>query len=210
MDDFAKLGVDDLLDQVADRTPTPGGGGVTALAGALACALARMVAAYSVNKKTEPGVRTQIEEMGTHLHRADQLLRALITRDAEAYAAMTEAGANCKAHSPPSPAAEVAYGEAVLAAAAVPMEIAAVASNALATMDKGKLVVSRYILSDLAIAAILADATAQASAYTVRVNAREVANGETKARLLENIDEIIRHCAVHRESIEVFVSGQIE
>jgi formiminotetrahydrofolate cyclodeaminase len=210
MDDFAKLSVDDLLDQVAARTPTPGGGGVTALAGALACALARMVAAYSVTKKTEPPARAWVEAMATHLHRADQLLRALVTRDAQAYAAMTEAAAARKAQATPTPAAEQAYCEAVLEAAAVPLEIAAVASNALATMNEGKSVTSRYILSDLAIAAILADATARASSYTVRINAREVTDPKAKARLHAEIDEITGHCTRHRESIEAFVRDRIQ
>ncbi len=80
MDDLTKLGIDEFLDRTADRTPTPGGGSVTAAAGAHACALARMVAAFSTGKKTAPPVRTQVEETARRLHRADQLLRALITR----------------------------------------------------------------------------------------------------------------------------------
>jgi len=210
MDDFAKLSIDSYLDQVGDRTPTPGGGGVTGLAGALACALARMVVAFSVRKKTEPAVRDQMETTARRFHRMDQLLRALITQDATAYAAMTEAAASRRLQPSRTSPAHAAYNGAVLAAATVPMEMAAVASNALTTMDELKPVASGYLLSDLAVAVVLADATARACFYTVRVNAREVSNTATRARLLSDIDEITEHCARRRESVETFVREHLE
>ena len=53
--------VGDFLDRVAEATPTPGGGSVAALAGALAAALVQMVAGLTVGKKkyaeVEPEMR---------------------------------------------------------------------------------------------------------------------------------------------------------
>ena len=89
--DFAELSLDEFLDQLADRTPAPGGGGITAAAGALATAMARMVAAYSITKKTPPENQKKIEQAARKLHSDDQILRALITQDAVAYVQMTEA-----------------------------------------------------------------------------------------------------------------------
>ncbi|MGD2108578.1 MAG: cyclodeaminase/cyclohydrolase family protein [Phycisphaerae bacterium] len=213
MDDLAKLAIDDFLDRTGDRTPTPGGGGVTGLCGALAGALARMVASYSVNKKTDPAVRDRLDGFARRFHRADQLLRALITRDAEAYAVMARAGRERKQageRSEGNDAAEETYQRAVLAALAVPMEMAALVSDALATMDEFKSSASRYLLSDLGIAAVLAEATARAARYTVRVNVRELGDGSTRAHVLEEIDEIVGHCAGRRESVEAFASKALE
>lgn len=215
MDDLTKLAVDDLLDQTADRTPTPGGGSVTGLAGALACALARMVGSYSVNPKTEASVATRVEGFARCFHRVDQLLRALITRDAAAYAEMTEAArerkkARAAETATESDTVEDAYESAVLAALAVPMEMAALVSNALATMDEFKTAASRYLLSDLGIAAVLADATARAAWYTVRVNARQVKDATTRTRVVQEIDAIVDHCGRHRASVEAFVGSHLE
>ena len=91
MDDLAGLSIDEFLNRVADRTPTPGGGAVAGLAGALACAMGRMVAAYSLRKDAAAPVREQVESVAGQLAVADQLLRGLISRDGAAYAAMTEA-----------------------------------------------------------------------------------------------------------------------
>ncbi len=206
MDDLTKLSLDSFLDRTADRVPTPGGGGVTGGAGALACALARMVTAYSIGKKTEPDDRTRLETTAGMLHRADQLLRALITQDAVAYTNMTEAAKVAK----DDPASRAAYDEAVLAAVAVPMEMAAIASNVLSTMDRCKNLVNRYLLSDLAIAAVLANAAARAARYTVFVNAGELSAVAERAKLLSDADEILEHCARHCDSIETYVRGHLE
>lgn len=206
MDDLTKLSLDSFLDQTADRTPTPGGGGVTGGAGALACAMARMVTAYSTGKKTQPDDRTRLETTAGMLHRADQLLRALITQDAVAYTNMTEAAKSAK----DDPASQTAYDEAVLAAVAVPMEMAAIASNVLSTMDRCKDIVNRYMLSDFAIAAVLADATARAARYTVQINARELSDIAERAKLLSDADEILKHCARDCDSIETYVRGHLE
>ena len=209
MEELTKLSIENLLDRTARRTPTPGGGSVTGVAGALACSLARMVAAYSVRKDTDAAPRLRVEEAAAQFHRADELLRALITHDATAYADMTEAAKRVK-QDPSDPAARTAHNEAVLAAVAVPMEMAAIASNALSAMDEFKTVASRSLLSDLAIAAVLAEATARSARYTVGINAPELDDPKQRAKVLSDVDNILEHCAHRRESIEAYVRGRLE
>ena len=206
MDELTDLSLDEFLNQSAMRVPTPGGGSVTAAAGALGGALARMVVAYSVNKKTDPVVREAMDSAAVKLNRADQLLRALITRDAVAYAAMTALGKAMR----DDPSQEPEYRQAVFDAVAVPMEVAAVASGALTTMDEIKETANRFLLSDLAIAALLADAAAQAARYTVLINIAELADSTRSDRLLGEIDTILKHCAARRRSVESFVHAALE
>ena len=206
MTDLAEMNMELFLDELADRTPTPGGGGATALVVALACALARMVAAYSIGKKTDPSNRARIEAVMLQFQRADQLARALITRDAEAYKAMTEAARAAKT----DPSARAAWQDAVLTATAVPMEVAAIASNALAAMEEIKAIASRWLLSDLGVAAVVADAASSAASYTISVNAGQL-DGRAKATSIrDEIQHIVQHCARHREAIEVFVRDRLE
>ncbi len=209
MDDLTRFSLESFLDRTADRTPTPGGGSVTAVAGALACALARMVIAYSGRKDAEQAAANRTKETALRLHCADQLLRALISQDAAAYADMTDAAKHAK-ENPSNPSARSACNDAVLAAVAVPMEMAAIAVSALAEMDEFKTVAGRYLLSDLAIAAVLADAAARSARYTVGVNARELDDTGKRARILADIDDILEHCARRRESIESYVRGRLE
>ncbi len=202
MDDLAQQRLDDFLNQVSDRTPTPGGGSVAAAAGALACALARMVAAYSVGKKTDDDAREHVQQAAGRLRTADEILRALITQDAAAYSALT---ASRSTESKPA-----SRDELVMGAVAVPMEIAAVATRALAAMDDIKTLANRHLLCDLGIAAVLAEATSRAARYTVQVNVVELSDPALRARLLGNIDAMIQRGAGHCDSIQTLVRDHLE
>lgn len=204
MQDYVALSLEEFLDQTADRTPTPGGGSVTGMAGALSCAMANMVAAYSVGKKTDPAKKTRVETVAAQLHRADQLLRALITQDAVAYSTMTQAAKTAKGDG------AAAYQEAVLAALSVPVEMAALASLTLTLLDEFKQDASRYLLSDLGIAAVLAEATARAARYTVMVNVAELADPAHRRKVLGEIDVVLEHCVSRCASLEAFVTAYLE
>lgn len=204
--DFAELSLDEFLDQLADRTPTPGGGGVTAVAGALATAMARMVAAYSITKKTQPDHQKQIEEAARKLHSDDQILRALITQDAVAYVQMTEAAKKVKEN----PDVQDEYQKTVFSAVGVPMEMAAVATRALDTMDSFKEIASKYLLSDLAVAAVFAEATVRAAQYTIGINLPQLSDDDMRKKISADIDQMLQRSRASRESIESFVRAHFE
>ncbi len=206
MDNVTTLPLEDFLDQVAARVPTPGGGGVTAATGALACAMARMVAAYSMGKKTSPGNRMRVGALGQRLQRADELLRALVTQDGIAYTKMTEAIKNAGEN----PKDKEKLAAAVMGAIAVPMEMAALVSEILAIMNEFKGMANRYLLSDLGVAAVLADATARAARYSIQVNLGQLEDEDTRAKVRREIDETVDHCSRHRASVESFVRGNLE
>ncbi len=209
MDELTTLPIEQFLNQVADRKPTPGGGSVTGVAGALACALARMVAEYSVGPNTVHEHRAPIETALRRLRRLDGIMRALITQDAVTYDAMTAMGKR-RRENPAAPNIASAYADAVLAAVAIPMEMAAVASQALAAMDEVKSMANRHLLSDLGIAAVLADATVRASGYTVRINLGQLEDEAQRARVMTELDETLGHAETHRDSIETFVCDRLE
>ena len=206
MNDLTTLSIEEFLDQTASRSPTPGGGSVSGAAGALATALARMVVSYSVNKKTEADTRAVLGRAATRLERADQLLRELVTQDARAYTQMTSAAKDAKADSSQEPV----YQQAVLDAVAVPMQIAALASQALTTMDDIKTRANKYLLSDLGIAAVLGEAAVRAARLTVHVNLPELGDKNTGERIRDELDTIVQHSVERYRSIERFVSEHLD
>ncbi len=206
MDDLTKWSFDEFLNAVARKAPTPGGGSVAGAAGALACALARMAAEYSMGKNTKPSVRDKTAAILNRLRGADEILRGLVTQDAIAYAAMSAAGKAAREN----PAAKSAYQEAVLAAVAVPLEAAAVGAHALSAMDELKDLANPLLLSDLGVAAVLVEAAARAAWYMVTVNLPELTDAAMRAKLRGNIDETIRRCEAYRRSVEAFVRRCVE
>lgn len=199
------LSVGVFLDRLAARTPTPGGGAAAGAAGALACALARMVGAYSIGKLTTPADRAALEELLARLTRAEALMRVLIEEDARAYAAYA---ALPKAAD--DEAAAAARNAALEAAMTVPLGIAATAAEALealaALAPRGRL----HLLSDLEAAAILAEAAARCAGCSVRVNAALLSDRGRAASVCADLGRIEEHARGRLEAVGVAVRQRIQ
>jgi len=80
-----------FLDALAEGTPTPGGGSVAALGGALAAALASMVCNLSLNKKPDETAESNLQEMLGCVEALRSELTALVEQDAAAYQGVLQA-----------------------------------------------------------------------------------------------------------------------
>lgn len=72
------LTIEEFLGELAARKPTPGGGSVAALSGALSAALVCMAAEFSQNKDVSEQARTL---MNTLMHLVDRDAQAFASRD---------------------------------------------------------------------------------------------------------------------------------
>ncbi len=176
-----------FLDAVAARRPTPGGGGVAAATGAIACALARMVAAYSPAKNATGETVGLVKGLGSQLERLDRVLRGLVTEDAGAYEALTSASKRLRDDS----SHQAEYDTALAVAIKVPLEIAAVGSESLQVMVRLQPVAGRYLRSDLGVAATLAAAAVKAAAYMAYVNTASLPDGDDKIGANREIEQLV-------------------
>src|SRR5579864_2990735 len=108
--------MDDFLDELAARTPTPGGGGAAAVTGAMAAGLVAMAARFSVTQL--PGALDLAEQADELRYQVTQL----VDMDARAYAAVLDARRRSGERSGD-------LREALRGAAAVPLEIAAIGAR---------------------------------------------------------------------------------
>ena len=162
--------VEQFLAATAARQPTPGGGSVAALAGALAAAIGEMVINYSIGKKDllqhQPQLKTAVHE----LERARELLLQLMVEDQAAYEALTmirKLPAESSERIDRLPAA-------ILTCIRVPQSIGAAAVAILELAGRMVDLVNPYLLSDLAVSAELAMATVRCAIYNCRVNLVDV------------------------------------
>jgi len=188
MDDSETMaGLNGFLDALAARNATPGGGAVAAAGGALACALARMVAAYSKSNKADPHAQRIVVESAEQLERADALLRGLLLEDMRAYDALTEATRRARDDASAKPD----HQAALMVAAMVPMEVAATACESLAIVERLQPAASRHLVSDLGVASVLAEATVRAASYMVYVNAYALDDPEIRQKVNHEIDQLL-------------------
>ena len=74
-----------FIDELASAAPTPGGGGASAYAGALAAALAAMVGNLTVGKKSYADVEDEVRSSLVRLDALRARLVAYVDEDARAF-----------------------------------------------------------------------------------------------------------------------------
>src|SRR4051794_34286893 len=81
--------LEQFLAAAASRQPTPGGGSVTAVVGALAASMGEMVLHYSIGKKGRETVDQELMPILAEMTKARQLLLELMVEDQLAYETVT-------------------------------------------------------------------------------------------------------------------------
>lgn len=176
----------EFLERLAARTPTPGGGAVASVVGALATALGNMVLAYSAGKKSLAEHEPKLADAGARLGRAREVLLELAAEDEAAYALVNELSRLPEGH-----ARRADLPAATLAATQVPLACMAACASVLALLDELPGITNKHLHSDLAIAAILAEAASRAAAWNVAVNLPGIADQAVRGAFTEQCERML-------------------
>jgi formiminotetrahydrofolate cyclodeaminase len=179
--------INDFLESLAAKKPTPGGGSVAALAGALAAAMGEMVLNYSVGKKDLVAHQPAIQEALAELTRARAMLVELLIEDQLAFEKLTAARKACNNAGDKDPT----FAAALLACIRIPQTIGATASAILELCDRVTPMVNKYLLSDLAVCAEMAMATVRCAAYNVRVNLSDLSDPNDRKNLESAMNALV-------------------
>jgi formiminotetrahydrofolate cyclodeaminase len=175
-----------FLTAAGAKQPTPGGGSVAALAGALAASMGQMVVNYSVGKKGLEQHAAALNLAVSEFERAGELMLELMVEDQSAYESLSAA----RKLPPDSPNRTQTLAEALIDCVMVPLTIAATAVSILDLCGPLVEKVNRWLLSDLAVATDLAMATTRCSLYNVRVNLPEIADEKERHRIESTGEEL--------------------
>ena len=191
---------------VASGTPTPGGGSVAAHAGALAAALAQMVAGLTIGKKKYVAVEPEMKEAALRAASLGNRLAALVAEDAAAYERVA-AAYRLPGEGDAAEAKRQAVTSALLDAARVPLETARAAADvadlALLAAQKG----NQNALSDAGVAALLADAACRGASYNVRINVSSLEDKSLGTSLLEESRELVGRTRIAAAEVERLVDA---
>lgn len=188
-----------FLEEVAAPTPTPGGGSVAALAGALAAALTSMVCNLTLSRESEA---SETEELRAMLGRAEVLrqeLTVLVEEDARAYQKVLEAYRLPKVSATETEMRSEAIQQALEEAVKVPLKLA---EGVVKVLELLPTVLDRGIpsaASDAGVAAYMAQGVLRGAALNVSTNLRSlrdtksyeerISSFEARAQELMNIIE---------------------
>lgn len=187
--------VSGFLEAVSADTPTPGGGSVAALAGALAAGLGVMACRLgpSSDQKKPPGSAATVAEHVADLKASEQRLielrvklQALIQKDAEAYEGLLRAFRLPKTD--PSRPEAIATGLRV--ATEAPLDTAALASEAASLLRRVMPLVKPAVASDVRVGLFMAVAAIEGGLENVQANLKSQQNQQLAGEFAPRIQAI--------------------
>ena len=192
------MSVGSLISSLGEKTPTPGGGAVSSIVTALSAALGIMVVRYSTGKKR----LAEHDELHCEaLNTLDELAKralSLADEDARAYGTLN---ALMRAN-PGDDKPNEEWTKAVEAAIDAPVQVMSVCLGLMHMLDRLAGKTNRMLSSDLAIAAILSEAGAQAAAWNVRMNLPLLKDQGRVNEIRRETDRLLNRARVYCEKIE--------
>jgi formiminotetrahydrofolate cyclodeaminase len=162
------------LEALASTAAVPGGGSAAALAGAMGAALVSMVAKLSARKADTAKDRELLTSLVPELDQLASRLVGLSQEDVDAYRAVIDARK--------SGAAGPSLARAYQRAAEVPLEVATVASRAIAMLPEVSRRAWEMTASDLAVGSELLHTSLSGALGNVAINLPEL-QGDAAARI---------------------------
>jgi methenyltetrahydrofolate cyclohydrolase len=183
-----------FLDKLASNSPTPGGGSVAALTGAMGAALVSMVANLTLNKEKYKDVQPQIEVLVKNSEKLRGEMQDLIQKDIDIFGSLSQVYAMPKNSDAEKAARTQKMQEVLKLACQVPFEIGLKSLDIVKLAQTAAEIGNTQAVSDAGVAALLANACAQSAALNVKININSIKdaayNQTTWSKMLDTLNKV--------------------
>lgn len=202
---FVDKTITEFMNELASNAPVPGGGGASALIGAVGVSLGDMVGELTTGKKKYADVEEDIQRLMRDAKEVkDEFLR-LIDADAEAFAPLARAYGIPK----DEPGRDEIMEEALKNGAAVPMDIMRTCGRALDIIEEFAEKGSRLAVSDAGCAAASCKAAMQAASLNVFINTKSMKDRAHAEALNAETDQLLARYNELADKIFDSVAGKL-
>ena len=166
--------VEQFAMQTASNEPVPGGGSISALAGALAAALTEMVAGLTIGKKKYAEVEEEMKKAVAPMHEICEHLLDDIKRDSESFDLYMQALTLPKETEEEKAARTKAMQDGLKAAVAVPLSVA---KRAYEVMPYAEVMVTKgnkTAVTDALVATMMARTAVLGALFNVKINLESI------------------------------------
>ena len=176
-----------FLEELSSSAPVPGGGGASALIGAIGCALCSMVANLTTGKKKYAQYQERIDELLPFLEEMRGELMADIKMDADAFYPLSQAYSIPK----DAPDRDKIMEEALLTASNAPMKIVEDVSKMVPVLEELEVIGSRLAISDVAVAAAACSAALKGAVMNIYINTKSMKNREVAEAMNQKARDLV-------------------
>ena len=187
MDKLTEKSCREFAEALASKTPVPGGGGASALVGALGTALCSMVGNYTLGKPKYAAVEEDVKAIMEEAEKLRRRLLELAEEDAAAFEPLSRAYAIPK----DDPSRVEVMEECLRAAVKPPMEVLTISCRVIELhqelLEKG----SVMVLSDVGTGVIFAWSALYGAWLNVKVNTKQMADRAFAGNLNGEADALV-------------------
>lgn len=205
---FQEQSIETFLQELSSKAPVPGGGGASAIVGALACTLAHMVGSLTVGKPKYASVESEMNELLTRSEALKNRFLVLMDEDAAAFEPLAQAYRLPKS-TPAEQEEKARVMEAALKNAVQPplaiMEACAEAFSLIALCaEKG----SAIAVSDAGVAASFCRAALEGASLNVFINTKSMQDRAFAESVNSRARQLLaQYCAAADELVRSVTAG---
>jgi formiminotetrahydrofolate cyclodeaminase len=201
--------IPDFISVLASKEPAPGGGGASALTGAIGTALGNMVGSLTVGKKKYAGVEAEIIELKKKSDALQDVLIALIDKDAEDFTPLAKAYGLPK-DTPEQQAEKDRVMEAALRnAAATPFEIMKRCAEAIDVIEGFAAKGSKLAISDAGVGVTFCKAALAGASLNVFINTKAMKDRAYAEKLNASADKLLTEYEAKADAVFAGVKEQL-
>jgi len=201
--------VSNFLDELASNSPTPGGGSVAALAGALGAGLISMVGNLTVGKKKYEDLEEDIKKMVSFSEKLRYELSQLIEEDVKVFNNFMATYKMLKETEDEKKVRAEKIQESLIEAAKVPLKVAYKCLDILSlskeVAEKGNI----NVVSDAGVAVLMAEAALRSAILNVKINLKMIKDEKIREELSSSIKEILLKGKGRKEKVLEIVEQKI-
>ena len=201
--------MNNFLEELASNSPTPGGGSVAALAGALGAALISMVGNLTIGKKKYEDVEEDIKRIISSSEKLRYELSQLIEEDVKVFNNFMATYKMPKGTEDEKKIRTEKIQASLIKAAKVPLRVAYKCLDVLnlskEVAEKGNI----NVISDAGVAVLMAEAALGSAILNVKINVRMIKDEKVKGELFSSIEEILLKEKGQKEKVLEIVEEKI-
>ena len=187
-----QLSVQEFIAELSSGKPTPGGGSVAALCGALAAALSTMVANLTVDREKYGQTRKSMEEVRMTAATLSTRFLALMQQDSDTYQKVMAAFELPRETDDQITSRQAAIEGAMKKAATVPLETLRASEELIRVARDAVRGGNPNAITDAAAAVQLANTTAVVASYNVQINISRIKDQAFVAKCEKEVAEILK------------------
>lgn len=204
------LTVKEFLNKVAGSDPVPGGGSVAALNGAIASALATMVANLTIGKKGYEIHQDLMEHITEVARQQIEQFVVDVDKDSDAYNQVFACFKMPKSTDEEKAARSAAIQEATKYAAMVPMQVARNAYQLMDIISDVAHLGNQNAVTDACVAMMAARSAVLGALMNVRINLGSIKDAEFVQKLKTEADELEHHACEREKTLLNAVKQELE